>query len=172
MPSRKLRVGVSLLCVLLLGVFTQTGFPQSADGNLVGTVFDSTGAAIPGATVELENLATGIKSTTKADAAGFYRFANLLVGRYSVKASANGFTPATVNQIPIELSKTATVNLTLAVAGVAVEIRVTEAPALIDTTTPHISNTYTSQVIADLPLAANPAGGGIHNVSLLGAGVG
>jgi hypothetical protein len=146
-------------------------FGQVADGNLVGTVLDSSGAAIPGATVEVENMATGVKNTVTADDSGFYRVNNLLVGKYNVKASRDGFTSATVSQVAVELSKTTTANVTLAVGGVTAEIQVTEAPALIDTTTPQIQSTYTGLMASDLPFAGNPSGGGIYNLSLTGAGV-
>src|SRR5262249_7307933 len=63
-------------------LLTATAWSQVQDGNLVGSVFDSTGAVLPGAKVELENTATGITATTAADPEGFYRFNNLLVGIY------------------------------------------------------------------------------------------
>lgn len=172
MSSQRLRAGHWALCALVIGMLLSgTGFGQVADGNLVGNVLDSTGAGIPGAMVEVENMGTGVKNTTLADETGFYRFNNLLVGRYKVTGSLTGFTPATVSNVAVELSKTTTANITLAVGGVTAEVNVTESVALIDTTTPHISNSFTSQMIADLPAAANPGGGGIHNLALLGAGV-
>jgi hypothetical protein len=155
----------------MVTLLSANSYGQATDGNLVGTVLDATGAAVPNAMVEVENMATGVKSSMIADGNGFYRFNNLLVGSYNVTATATGFTPATVSKVAIELNKTTTVNVTVAVGGVTQEVLVTESVALIDTTTPHITNIFSSQMVSDLPLAANPAGGGIHNLSLTGAGV-
>lgn len=50
------------------------GRAQTIDGNIVGLVADATGAAIPDAAIELENMATGIKVKTTSDNGGSYRF--------------------------------------------------------------------------------------------------
>jgi hypothetical protein len=107
---------------------------------------------------------------TTADATGFYRFNNLLVGAYKVSASSEGLASAS-REIVIELNKTATANVALAVGAVTQEINVTESAALIDTTTAQVTNNYSTKLVSDLPLAANPVNGGVYNLSLLGAGV-
>lgn len=53
---------------------------QAADGHLVGIVLDQTGASVPGCTVEVENVATGVIWKRQTDALGAYRFNNLAVG--------------------------------------------------------------------------------------------
>ncbi len=159
-----------LIGILLIGTWTGLAFGQAQDGNLVGTILDATGAAIANASVEAENTATGVKTSTVTDATGSYRFKNLLVGTYKVTASASGLSTAS-RDVVVELNKTATANITLAVGGVSQEISVIDAPALIDTTTAHVTNNYTSQMVSDLPLAANPVAGGVYNLSLAGAGV-
>src|SRR5262249_47437062 len=145
-------------------------YAQVQDGNLVGSVLDSTGAAVPNARVEVENVATNVKAATMADASGFYRLNNLLVGTYKVTASAAGLAPST-RVVSVELNKTATANLTLLVGGIVQEISVNETAALIDTTTAQVTNTYENQAVVNLPLAANPVAGGVYNLSLAGAGV-
>src|SRR5438477_10329495 len=153
------RIGVALVCAILIGtLFIGNAFGQAADGNLVGSILDATGAAVPNAKVDAENIATGVKATTTTDASGVYRFNNLLVGTYKISASAAGLA-ASGREVVVELNKTTTANVTLAVGGVTQEVQVTEAPALIDTTTSHVTNNYTSQMVVDLPLAANPVAG-------------
>lgn len=162
---------VFVISGLLIGaLFGGTALAQIQDGNLVGTIVDATGAAIPNAAIEAENVATGVKAAAIADAAGFYRFNNLLVGTYLVRVSVSGMAPV-ARTVEVELNKTATANLKLSVGGVTQEITVTEAPALIDTTTIQVTNTYSNQMIVNLPFAANPVAGGIYNASLMGAGV-
>ena len=65
------------------------GFAQAISGNVVGTVMDSTGAAVAGADVTGINTATGISANAKTNNTGQYRFDNLPIGsyRFTVKAS-------------------------------------------------------------------------------------
>src|SRR5206468_99032 len=88
-----------------------------------------------------------------------------------VSASAAGLAPSGLKEAAVELSKTTTANVTLSVGGVTAEVNVIEATALIDTTTAQVTNNYVTQIIADLPLAANPVAGGVYNMALMGAGV-
>jgi hypothetical protein len=171
MVSTVLKVSGSLLCAMVVAAFfTGIAFGQAADGNLVGTILDSTGAVIPGAMVEVENVATGVKGATMSDETGFYRFNNLLVGTYKVTAGRTGLASAS-REVTVELNKTATANLALTVGGVTEDVIVSETTALIDTTTAQVANTYSTRLVADLPLAANPVAGGVYNLSLTGAGV-
>src|SRR6266478_6061823 len=84
-------------CAVSLGIMLAVVslFGQTSDGNIVGTVLDASGAAIPGAKVELANVDTGVKASTNTDETGGYRFGNVLVGRYNVTVSATGFTTTT-----------------------------------------------------------------------------
>jgi hypothetical protein len=159
---------MAALCVATL--LSGYAFAQVQDGNLVGSILDSTSAAIPNATVDAENTATGVKTTTTTDSSGFYRFNNLLIGTYRITASATGLSPLT-RDVVVEANKTSTANLTLSVGGVTAEIQVTEAGALIDTTTAQVQNTFVTQMVTDLPLAANPVAGGVWNLTLASAGV-
>src|SRR5690348_13929691 len=88
---------------------------QAIDSNVVGTVTDSTGAAVPGATVTVTNKETGAKYTANTGNAGEYRFNNIPVGSYDISATAPGFSTATTANVPLELNHTASVNLTLQV---------------------------------------------------------
>ncbi len=166
--SRLLRFASAIL--LTAGLSAVNGFGQVTDGNLVGTVYDASGKVIPDASVGATNTATGVTAETKSDQSGAYRFNNLPVGSYSVAVSAAGFAGTQIKDLSVELSKTATANVTLAVGTVTESIDVVDSAALIDTTTAQIVNIFASRLAADLPVAANPAGGYL-NLSLLGAGV-
>ena len=66
-------------------------FGQVTDGNLVGTIYDTSGKVVPDASVGAKNTATGVIAETKSDQSGAYRFNNLPVGSYSVTVSSAGF---------------------------------------------------------------------------------
>lgn len=156
--------------LFLVAVLLQVpAYGQATDGNVIGTIFDATGAVIPNASVEIENVATGVTRTTQTDATGAYRFNNVPVGRYRVTAKASGFTPGGLENLEVALNRTTTANLTLQVGAVAAEIEVTEAGALIDTTTATIGSSFQSREAIYTPASALPMG--VFNLALLGGGV-
>jgi hypothetical protein len=159
------------LAVLALVCLAATaGFGQVADGNIIGTVLDASGAAVPNANVTLENIATGVKTSAKSDENGLYRFNNVLIGRYTVTISAAGFSTAALRDVGVELNKTTTANAKLEVGNVSTTVEVADAATAVDTTTAQLASTYQTRLAADLPAASNPTGG-LLNLSLLGAGV-
>jgi len=156
--------------------FAALSFGQATDSIIVGTVSDSSGAAVIGATVTATNKATGVKHEAPTNQAGDYRLNNVPVGTYDVSATAKGFANATVAGVELELNHTAQVNLTLTVGTVTTQVDVTEAGALIDTSTAQLQATYDSRAAVDLPMAASASAkvigtSGIWNLSLIGAGV-
>jgi len=147
---------------------------QATDANLVGTVVDATGAAVPNAIVDVVNEATGVKFAAKTNVNGQYRLNNIPVGRYDVTANATGFATASLKGLDIQLNKTATANLTVQVGTVATSVDVSEATATIDTTTAQVGTSYEAHTIVNLPIVENASGGtfyGALQLSLLSAGV-
>ncbi len=166
--------------LLILASLSATLFGQAVSGDLVGSLFDASGAGIPNATVTAQNEATGVKTTVTTEGSGAYRFQNLPVGGYTVTGTSNGFSPATVKNVQIQLNATLTQNLTLSVGTAATTVEVTAAAAAIDTTTAQLQSTYGTTQLEELPTATFSRSAGIAsgvqsaaiwNVSLLGAGV-
>jgi hypothetical protein len=160
------------LCAILLGAFFAAcpAFGQSGDGTVLGTVLDPSGAGVPSATVQLLNMDTGVKTSTKTDVAGAYRFNNILVGRYTINATAPGFTTTSLKDLAVELNKATTANIKVEVGSVATAVDVMEASTYIDTTTAQVANNFEARMAAEIPSSANP-NGGVLNLALLGAGV-
>ena len=90
MKHKHLNAGLALIAVLLS--ISVPVIAQRLDGTLRGTVVDSSGAVIPGADVTASNQETGVQQTTKTTSSGAYVFPNLLVGTYTVRVVAKGFT--------------------------------------------------------------------------------
>ncbi len=166
---RNLFLFVALALAVLTLAFAGQTSAQVISGDLVGTVLDKTGAAVPNASVEAVNADTGAKYSSQADASGEYRFSNLPVGTYNVSAWANNFAKTTVNSFRIELNKTSTLAITLEVKGAVTSIEVSGAAVALDTTTSQLSSTFEEQVASTLPSAT--AGSGVLNLSLLSSGV-
>src|SRR5215212_9083014 len=96
----------ALSCVLVLVYLScaTTAFAQSATGTISGTVVDGTGAALPGATVNVTEAATSAVRTVTTDEAGLFRFAALSPGRYSLAVELASF--RTLNVADINLLST------------------------------------------------------------------
>jgi hypothetical protein len=153
----------------LLTISTGLAYGQAIDGNVVGTVLDSQGAAVVGADVNATNVATNVVSSSKTNHAGEYRFDNLPVGTYKIAAKMTGFKTIT-EQVDVELNKTSTRNLSLTPGAASETIEVSGTPPTIDTTTSQLQSTYEEKELQDLPSAS--VGTGVLNLSLLQAGVG
>src|SRR6266849_5539930 len=113
--KRLLLVAVSLLLVAVPGCFGQAA---AINGQIEGTVTDPSGAVVPGATITIENVNTGFTRTLKTDESGFFRFTVLPLGTYALKADASGFAQEKRSGIAISAGSTATLNLSLGLAGV------------------------------------------------------
>jgi len=158
------------LCVVVfLWAACVTGFAQTVSGDLTGTIYDASGATVPGATIVAKNDATGVETTTASTPTGQYRISNLPVGTYTLSVSTPGFSKAEIKGVAVELNKIATKNITLQVGTIAEVVEVTSAPPTIDTTTAVVQSSFEPTQIMDLPTTAS--GSGVINLSLLNAGV-
>jgi hypothetical protein len=160
-----------LLCVFSLTISANTLFAQANSGDLTGTVFDTSGAAIPNATVVALDDSTGVRTNAQTNAGGVYRFTNLPAGRYTLTASASGFSTDTLKNVDVILNNTITANLTLAIGSVGTTVEVSASAVSIDTTTAQLQTTFSTKEVFELPTTSNNSGSGVYNLALLGAGV-
>ncbi len=94
--ERGLSIGtMALALAFLVAIYQITAHAQSISGALHGTVTDSSGAVIPGAAIEVRNLANAQIRTATTDRRGYYTVADLAPGEYSVTISSYGFTTPT-----------------------------------------------------------------------------
>jgi len=167
MLCRSFALAVAL--VTFMGLTCSSGLAQTISGELVGTVYDASGATVPGATVTATNIGTGLSATTESSGSGQYRISNLPVGTYNLIFTAKGFGETKLANVTVDLNKTATANVTLQVGQTAVTVEVSDAAAVIDTTTAQVQSSFDARQMADLPSAST--GSGVINLSLLSAGV-
>src|SRR5664280_781449 len=148
---KKAIVAISLLTALLLGG-NFAAWSQATSGDIVGTVLDRSGAAIPGASVTATNVATGVASTVQASKVGDFHIPNLLGGNYNVSASAAGFATFTLKNFTVTLNSTGTARLVLPVATTSTVVEVSaEAGVTIDTTTTQLQTSFESEELKNLP---------------------
>src|SRR5438105_2895489 len=110
MFRRHLGFGVFILGLLLAGT---AGYAQVVTGTISGRVTDSTGAVVPGATVQVQNVETGFSRDVQTDAAGRYETRNLPVGSYSITTQQAGFRTEVRRGVTLTVGSEVTVNLEL-----------------------------------------------------------
>jgi len=142
------------LCLLAaLGLFftvAHVAKAQETTGGLQGTVKDPSGASVPSALVEVKAAdLVGSKQVT-TDTSGYYRFANLPPGNYTMTVTAKGF--ATVKrEVLLEVGHLPTVDFNLEVGSSATVVEVSSEAPLIDVTTNVITTNITQDVIDNIP---------------------
>ena len=116
------RGALAAAVLLLLGV--STALAQTT-GRIVGTITDASGAALPGVTVTVAGPSLQGTATAVSDGTGVYRFPSLPPGNYTVSAQAASFAEARVENVVVNVGRTADANLTLGVSGVQESVLVT-----------------------------------------------
>src|SRR6266511_4267867 len=122
----------SFAALLAITLFAWPAAAQEQTGAIAGVVKDSTGAVVPGATIEARSPSAVGVSTAVSDAQGLYRFPALPPGTYEVSASLSGFVPAKISDAVVTLGKQLTIDFTLRLAGVSETVNVTAGSPLID----------------------------------------
>src|SRR5579871_2753692 len=91
-------MSLALLCLALLPV---AAFAQYENGSIVGSIHDTTGAAVPNAVVTITNADTNISTKETTNSAGEYEAPSVRVGTYTISASAAGFSDAVAKNISV-----------------------------------------------------------------------
>ena len=126
---------------------------QAGSSTITGVVTDTSGGAVPGATVKIINDATGIAQETVSNSDGLYRVPALVPGRYRVEVTLDGFDPHLQQSIVLAVGQTLAIDVTLHVAGRSETVNVrADAPPLVDSQTSTIGQVVTQQMIDALPL--------------------
>ena len=143
---------LSFVVVLIGLACATTVFAQGATGTITGTVVDGSGAALPGATVNVTEAATGSVRTVVTDGAGLFRFAALNPGRYSLAVELASF--RTLNVADINLLSTEVRDLgklSLQVGGLTETVTITSEITPVQVADSSRRSTLTQEDIAAIP---------------------
>lgn len=143
-------VGGLVICFSVLWSISASA--QVAGATLSGLVEDSSGAAIPNATVSVKNVGTGELRDVPTNGDGFYSAPNLLPGSYDVTAKAKGFTKLVQKGITLTVGAQQALNFNLKPGEVNEVVEVLDQPPDVQTTTTAISSTVESKTVRELPL--------------------
>src|SRR3982751_4254917 len=140
---------IGLLAFLLFPSLSSAQFDAAT---VLGTVRDSSGAVVPGATVTLKNVATGIMATSVTDEHGDYQFFNARVGTYSVRAELQGFSVAEAENFAVTVNARQRVDLSLKVGSLGETVTVEGAAKLLETDSSDRGQVIGKEQIVSLPL--------------------
>jgi len=142
---------VAVFAMLLFastGLIAQTG----GEGGIQGSVVDSTGAAIPNATVTATDTATGVKTTRTASNDGLYTISPVIPGVYTVEVTAAGFSGFIQKNLAVDALRLTGLNVTLTIGTATQEVTVTDAPPALETTNATLGTVMENKTYSNLPL--------------------
>jgi len=172
MKQARIAIRIFFYC-LLVGVFTMgtvynaQAQSQALNGQIEGTITDSSGGAVPNATVVIKNTQTGTTRTVTTDGSGVYRAPLLPLGTYQVTVEAPNYKRLVREGITLTTGQTASVNGVLEVGDVSATVTVTADAPIADSAKIDLGRVMNAREVENLPLVSrNP-----YNYALLQANV-
>lgn len=141
-----------VMTAALIGLAQTIVFAQTITATLTGEVKDQNGAIVPGATVTVTSVETGLSKTAQTNDDGRYTIAFLQPGAYNISIEKAGFATATRENIKLETGQTAGLNIDLAVTAgeINVDVESGEVP-LLQTESSALDTTIENKLVEDLP---------------------
>src|ERR1700761_361863 len=143
------------LALTLLAVFwglSATSALAVTTGSISGTVTDAQGAVLPGVSVSLREVATGVVQTISTDAAGFYNFPSLPLGHYEITFAKSGFEKYIEGNVTIDVDTARRVDAALKVGNTQEEIKISATDVQVDTESPQMGELIRGKEMVDMPL--------------------
>ncbi len=140
---------VVFVCALL--IFVGGVWAQETTGGLQGTIKDPSGAVVPGAKVVVSGSALVGSKELETDSSGYYRFANLPPGTYTLTVTAKGFKTVKREGLVLEVGHLPTIDIGLEVGVASTTVEVSGAAPVIDTTSTQNMTNVTEDTIANIP---------------------
>ena len=142
----------TLKVVLALFAMVAALYGQSTVGRISGTVVDTSGAAIPGASVTISNPVTGFKQEVLTQETGLFVFPSLPPGTYNAEVALAGFSGVREEGIVLDASSSRTLKLTLSVGAITQTVEVSATAEQVQTTSGDVSRTIDSHQVSQVAL--------------------
>ena len=146
-PSIVLMFLAAMICLMASPLKAQTFY-----GTISGTVMDASGGVIPNATVTAINIGTNEARTMKTNAAGEYRFVNLVPTNYRLEVVATNFKKFVQDSVPVLVDSSIRVDAKLQVGAANETIEVTELPPMLQTESGSVGAQVESKTVQGMPL--------------------
>jgi outer membrane receptor protein involved in Fe transport len=143
------------LAGLFVAISCMSARAQYEDGSIVGSIHDSTGAAVGNAAVTVTNINTGLIVKVNANSSGDYEVPSLRVGLYNIEASAAGFAPAEAKNITVSVAGRQHIDLTLKVGQAdTTTVEVSDVALQLETETSERGENVSEYQTESLPLVS------------------
>ena len=156
MTNRHIRVASGIARIgVFVGLIAGTATPAAGQvlyGGMTGTVTDSTGANVPGASVTITHKETNFSREAVSTATGMYTFTNVQPGAYDVKVSLQGFREFVKTDVPVSVNQISRVDVRLDIGALTETITVQSAAELLQTDKADVHTELKSAEITSLPL--------------------
>ena len=153
--------------LFMLALLSMPCLAQFDTADVLGTIRDSSGAAVPGASVTLHNTQNGIDASATTNDGGEYTFVNVKIGTYTVSAAAKGFSKAVASGVSVAVGARQRIDMTLQPGAVNETIEVSAVASAIETDSSSRGQVINTQQIVELPLNGRNA----SDLALLTTGV-
>ncbi len=131
---RHSRLGIWLLAFLIVaGLNVESANSQILYGGLVGNVTDESGAAIPGAQINITHDETGATRAGESNAAGGYSFSTLATGNYTIEVQSDGFRTHNETEVAVTANNVTRVDIGLQIGAVTETVEVVAGAARLQT---------------------------------------
>ncbi len=157
----KLRSLLVTICVLLMAL---AAVAQTDRGTITGTVSDSTGAVIPGASIEAKNIGTGAVYTAGSSETGNYTIAQVPAGTYELSVTIPGFKRFVRPGVIVEVARVVRIDTALEVGAAAESVTVEAESSLLRTESGEVSHNIGTDQLNALPVVTLPGVGGLGNI--------
>jgi hypothetical protein len=145
-------VALCLAFAVVLALMPRTVAAQAVTGTILGTVTDSTGAVVAGATVTLTHTGTGNSRTVVTDTHGEYAAPSVPTGVYTVTAELQGFRTIALSNIEVGVDQRVRIDLKLEVGTMTETVTIEASSPLVSTQTSELGTTIGEEAIETLPL--------------------
>jgi hypothetical protein len=153
MRFRMARLMASSACALLALAIAAPSAAQVSTGRIDASIADSTGAVLPGVTVDISGPQ---KQTAVSDSTGEVHFLNLSPGTYTVSAKLSGFSDYLNKNIAVATGSSVPLRISLSVAGVATQVQVTSEAPIVDTKKMGTSTNVSVEELQNIPSSRDP----------------
>src|SRR5437667_5813519 len=157
---RRVRIYLGVLVTLVFAVTAMAvsvSAQTASTSTVTGTVSDKTGATVPNARVDLEDVDTKAKTSVTTGSDGSYTFPSLRPGNYAITVSGKGFRQSVVTGVRVEVGKSALVNVSLEVGGMTETVAVTATGLQLQTLDATMGNVLDSNLLSQLPTLSRDA---------------
>jgi hypothetical protein len=142
-----------VLSVAVLAIVAAPSWAQVSTGRIDATVADSTGAVLPGVTVEISGPQ---RQSAVTDTGGEAHFLNLAPGTYTVTAKLSGFSDYLNKSIGVATGSSVPLKISLSIAGVSTQVQVTGESPVVDTKKMGTSTNISVEELQNIPSSRDP----------------